>query len=276
MKLLFSEHKADHAHYIYPYAIWAFPEAGETPGDLFNQGFLPSSRNLDRFYLCRQLRVNLGAFAPSSENRRILRKGEGITFKLIPREEFDYTPERREFYKQYADVRFGKETMGYERLDSLFNSKVTSHLMVFTETSTGAELGTVTLYLEEKRLAFYYYAFYDLNHFNRSLGLFMMTSAVKFFAEQGFEFIHLGSCYSQAALYKTQFAGVVFFNGVKWSGNLEELKYLLNRETKEVTQHLLETAEYRQLFYEGELDKAVSSSQFRVTISPASAKPSPC
>ena len=79
MKLLFSEARADYANYIFPYAIWAFPEAGETPGDLFNQGCLPSSRNLDRFYLCRQVRVNLAKFKPSSENRRILRK-----FNLSP------------------------------------------------------------------------------------------------------------------------------------------------------------------------------------------------
>ena len=88
MKLLFSEARPDYAHYIFPYAVWAFPEPGETPADLFNAGFLPSSRNLDRFYLCRQVRVNLPKYQPSSENRRILRKGEGVTATLIPRCEF--------------------------------------------------------------------------------------------------------------------------------------------------------------------------------------------
>ena len=78
MKLLFSEQNSDYEHYQFPYAVWAVPEAGETPADIFNAGFLPSSRNLDRFYLCRQVRVNLAKFKPSSENRRILRKGEGI------------------------------------------------------------------------------------------------------------------------------------------------------------------------------------------------------
>ena len=78
MKLLSSEAKTDYAHYIYPYAVWAFPEPGETPADFFEHGFLPSSRNLDRFYLCRQVRVDLRKFRASSENRRILRKGEGI------------------------------------------------------------------------------------------------------------------------------------------------------------------------------------------------------
>ena len=38
MKLLFSEARPDYGHYIFPYAIWAFPEPGETPADLFNAG----------------------------------------------------------------------------------------------------------------------------------------------------------------------------------------------------------------------------------------------
>ena len=78
MKLLFSEHKPDYGNYIFPYAIWAVPERGESPADIFNAGFLPSSRNLDRFYLCRHVRVNLEKFKPSSENRRVLRKGESV------------------------------------------------------------------------------------------------------------------------------------------------------------------------------------------------------
>ena len=75
MKLLFSEHKSNYDRYQFPYAIWAVPEPGETPAELFNAGFLPSSRNLDRFYLCRQIRVNQSAYKPGTENRRILRKG---------------------------------------------------------------------------------------------------------------------------------------------------------------------------------------------------------
>src|SRR5512147_3238180 len=108
MKLLFSEHQSDYDHYQFPYAIWAVPEPGEAAADIFRAGFLPSSRNLDRFYLCRHVRVQLGRFQPSSENRRILRKGAGIEVKLVPREKFDYTPERRTFFKTYADIKFGK------------------------------------------------------------------------------------------------------------------------------------------------------------------------
>ena len=72
MKLLFSEARADYDRYIFPYAVWAFPEPTETPADLFERGFLPSSRNLDRFYLCRQVRIDLKKFECSSENRRAM------------------------------------------------------------------------------------------------------------------------------------------------------------------------------------------------------------
>jgi len=67
--------------------------------------------------------------------------------------------------------------MTCERLDSLFSSPVISHLLVFTDTENGAEVGVSTLFLEGRELAYYYYAFYDLNYYTRNLGMFMMTSA---------------------------------------------------------------------------------------------------
>ena len=264
MKLLFSEQNSDYENYQFPYAVWAFPETGESPADIFNAGFLPSSRNLDRFYLCRQIRVNLAKFQPSSENRRIVRKGAGIEVKLVPRDKYNYTPDRRQFFKTYADIKFGKDVMTFERLDALFGSPIISHLLVFTDAKTGGEIGVATLYLEGKALAFYYYAFYDLNYYARNLGMFMMTSAAALFAERGFKQLYLGTCYSQTALYKTQFAGAEFFNGFRWSADLKELKYILRRDQKELRQHLLETEAYRDEFYQGDLEKITAASEFRV------------
>ena len=264
MKLLFSEAKPDYGNYIFPYAIWAFPEPGETPADLFHAGFLPSSRQLDRFYLCRHLRVQLARFEASSENRRILRKGEGIVVTLVPRAEFEFNATRREFCKRYTDAKFGATGMSSERLDSLFNSLVTTHVLVFTEAATNAEIGLATLYIEGDRMAFYYYAFYDLAHANRSLGMFMMTAAVELFAARGCGQLYLGSCYADNALYKTQFTGAEFFNGWRWSDNLEELKFILRRqEQQELHQHLLECEEYRHAFAPGELVQFAAASGFK-------------
>jgi len=266
MKLIFSEEKADYAHYNFPYAVWAIPEAHETPSMIFAQGFLPSSRELDRFYLCRQIRVQLNRFEPSSENRRILRKGNGIDFELIAREDFDYTAQWRGFCKTYADIRFGKDVMSFQRLESLFNSKIISHLLLFTDKEKQQDVGLVTLYLEEKRLAYYYYAFYDLNYYSRNLGMFMMTSAVNYFAQHGFDHLYLGTCYSRNALYKTQFGGFEFYNGFCWSQNLKELKYLIKRDKTAREEHLVETDEYRDKFYQGELQNIVKKTAFTLKI----------
>lgn len=266
MKLVFSEHVSDYSNYIFPYAVWAFPERGEKPRQLFDAGFLPSSRNLDRFYLCRQVRVDLRQFKPSSENRRILRKGEDIQVKLVPRRKFRYTAQRRDFCKGYADIKFGKDAMTVERLDNLFASRLISHVLVYTDHSSGAEIGLAMVYCDARALAFYYYAFYDLNYFQRNLGMFMMTSAVNLFAERGTRHTYLGSCYSKNALYKTQFAGAEFFNGFRWSGNLKELKHLVERDSPGAKQHALESEEFKRLFYGGDLRKITGLSRFKVKL----------
>ncbi len=261
MKLLFSEAEADYSRYLYPYVVWAIPEAGEAPADLFNAGFLPGARGLEQFYLCRHLRVDLAKFKPSSENRRILRKGAGIAMKLVPRAEFDLSPARKEFYLAYADVRYGQGVMPVERLELVFNSPLCTHLLVFTDETSDAEIGVVVVYLAAPRVAFYRYSFYDHQHVNRSLGLFLMTAAVKFFVAEKFNHVYLGTCYSERARYKTQFAGVEFFNGFRWSQNLAELKFLLRRDPEK---HLLESGEYCDEFFFGDAKNIFSAAGFRV------------
>lgn len=264
MKLLFSEHHSNYAGYSFPYAVWAVPEPGDTPADLFNAGFLPSAPQMDRFYLCRQIRINLERFELSSENRRILRKGQGLNVNLVPREQFEYTPARRQFFKSYADATFGPEVMSLERLDSLFANPVISHLLVFTDDLTGTEAGVAALYLQGTSLAYYYYAFYDRQHAVRSLGMFMMTATVELFAGRGCRQLYLGTCYTKNALYKTQFTGVEFFTGFRWSPRLDELKFLLARDQGPAREHLLEMQEYGARYYPDGLPELSAASAFRI------------
>jgi arginyl-tRNA--protein-N-Asp/Glu arginylyltransferase len=264
MKLLFSEAKSDYDNYIFPYAIWAIPETGEKPADIFARGFLPSSYALDRFYMCRHIRVALPEFTASSENRRIARKGEGIEARIVARAEFDFTEKRREFCKTYADAKFKPSGMSLERLDALLASKVVTHVLIFTDTAAAAEVGLVMLYTDEPSAAFYYYAFYDLAYYSRNLGMYMMTSAVAKLAERGVQHVYLGTCYSHNALYKFQFSGAEFFNGFTWSRSAKELRYLVDREQQPVTKHLLETLPYREEFWTGDLRALAEKSPFAI------------
>ena len=262
MKLLFSEAPPDYARYLYPYVVWAYPEPGETPADLFEAGFLPSLPDLTRFYLGRQLRLPLAGWKPNSENRRILRKGAGWQCRLIPRAEFDDTPARRASWLAYAAERFHPGAMPPERLERLMSNRVISHLLQFADLATGAELGTVLLHLESPRVAYYYFAFYDLACNDRNLGMFMMTRAAELFAASGHTHLYLGTCYSERALYKTQFDGVEFFNGHRWTADLDALRHLIRTPSET---HRLDEAAYVALLEGGSLDAAIASG-FRIAL----------
>ena len=253
MKLYFSEYKSDYSKYIFPYAIWAKPDTGDTPANIFAKGFLPSSRDLDRYYLCRHVRVNLNEFTPSSENRRILRKGQKFSYQLFVKSNFNFTLEWQKFCLAYAEQKFGKNVMTSDRLLDLVNSPIVSHFLVYSDEAE-KNAGIIFLYLEKKELAFYYYSFYDLSYFKENLGMYMMTLAVDFIQKQAFDYLYLGSCYSRNALYKTQFKGAEFFNGFSWSRDISELKFLIDRDEKNVTKHLLENEEYLTLFHPDGID----------------------
>ncbi len=248
MILYFSEYKSDYDNYIFPYVIWAEPEDNEPAASLFGKGFLPNTHDLSRFYMCRHVRVDLNNYHPSSENRRILRKGKSVSFQIFQRKDFQYTREWQHFCLNYADKKFGQGVMTRERLDSVFASPVCSHCAVFTDEPTGEHVGLVVLYLHQPDVAFYYYSFYDLDHVQKSLGMIMMTSLVGQMKKEDYDYIYLGSCYNRGALYKTQFEGMQFWNGRYWSGNNEELKYLIERDQGHMTKHLLEDEYYVNTF----------------------------
>lgn len=244
VKLLFSETTPDYAHYLYPYVVWAFLEPGEVAADAFDAGFLPGNPEMDRFYLVRNLRVPLREWKPSSENRRILRKGAGVRMELIAKGDFPDTPERRERWLAYAAERFGPGVMHRERLTRLLAGPVISHFLHFTD-ADGRELGTVLMYLEAPRVAYYYYAFFDLSDPTRNPGMFLMTRAAESFAEAGFHHLYLGTCVTSKARYKLQFEPIEFFNGFRWSRQIHELRHLL--ETDLPGRHRLDTPEFLAL-----------------------------
>jgi arginyl-tRNA--protein-N-Asp/Glu arginylyltransferase len=264
MKLVFSEAVADHTKYVYPYVVWAFPEKNESPADLFAAGFLPSSLDLSRFYLARQLRVPLQEWQSSSENRRVMRKAGDLHFELVPRDRFEVTPERRATWLDFAEARFGSGVMPPARLDRILASQVISHFLVFREGSgSGPERGVALLYLEPSRMAYYYYAFYDLAEVGRNLGMAMMTRAVVWAKDIGLSHLHLGTCYTEKALYKTQFKPIEFFNGHRWSRSRDELRHLLRTQPET---HRLESPEY-QKFLDGGLPAVPEETPFQVRLS---------
>lgn len=250
MKLLFSEAGSDYSNYQFRYAVWAVPEIGERPAQFYERGFLRSPGEPPRYYLCRSVRVDLAKFRASSENRRILRKGAELTLNIYPRDEYIPSAAVKEMCLRCASERFGDGVIGEARFAKLLASGQTTHVL---EYKLGDRVvGLVTALFDAQEMAHYHFAFYDLDAGVSSMGMFMMTRAIVELAERKFRYVYLGTCYSRNALYKTQFEGVEFYTGVRWSADLEELKYLLERGG--VGEHLLESAEYLERFAGGRID----------------------
>jgi hypothetical protein len=264
VKILLSEARPDYAGYVFPYAVWGFPEPGETPATALSLGFLPSGSDLSRFYLCRQVRVPLDGFRPSSENRRILRKGDGIAASLLPIADFEATEGRVAMCLECAAARWSSPP-DRDRIERIFRAKTTTHVLSFRD-SSGLECGLVTLYLEGAT-AFYSNAFYELDHVVENLGMFLMTESVRFLAQSGFHHLHLGTCYSTGALYKTGFAGVQFFDGRRWSDDLAALKHMIARQ-ETGTGHLLEDSQYLERFLPEGLEWAAGQSPLLLRADP--------
>jgi hypothetical protein len=260
MKLFFSEFKADYGRYHFPYQVWLLKEEGDAVEKIYGSGFLPIRSLPHIFYLTRGVRVDLTEFNLSSENRRILKKTENFTAELVPLAEFDYNTEVQKLCREYAEKRLGKDAFPVPAIRSIFTGQVYNQVFVFKDQG-GKPVGYAVCFVDDGFLQ-YAHAFYDLKYLSESLGARMMLEAVSWAKDKGCRYAYLGTCYDEGALYKTEFAGVEFFNGFSWSKNLAELKALLKRENEE---YLLKDKDYLDNFHEGDLHKLLSNYGIRVS-----------
>lgn len=263
MKLFFSEFKANYQKYHFPYQVWLLKEQGDLEEKIYETGFLPIRSIPNVYYLARSLRVDLSRFELSSENRRILRKTEDFESGLVPLAKFEYTHQIQKFCIDYMVNKFGEKSMTAAGIRSIFKSGIYNHVFVWRERKTQKEIGYAVCFVSSDLIQ-YAHAFYDLTYFQQSLGARMMLEVINWTKKSGKKYIYLGTCYEKSALYKTEFKGVEFFNGFRWSESLDELKELIIRsEKKEVEsesgrekwdgEYSLRDKEYLGEFYQGDL-----------------------
>lgn len=257
MKLFFSEFKADYSKYHFPYQVWLLREENDEVEKIYANGFLPIRNLQNIYYLSRNIRVDLNNFEISSENRRILKKTEGIESDLIPFSEFSFTAEIQRFCKDYSMKRLGKGVFSTSAIKTIFEGRVYNYVFIFKDIQSQKPVGYAICFISNNLLQ-YGHAFYDLNFLEGNLGARMILEAVIWAKKSQKKLAYLGTCYEEKSLYKTEFKGVEFFNGFGWSENLEELKELIRegkdeQEEPEETEYLLKRKEFVERFYQGDL-----------------------
>ncbi len=212
---------------------------------MYNDGYLFGRPEKGYMYQTRSLRIDLDKFELCSENRRILKKTEGIRLMTydLPYSEYDWNIGKmgKDFYTE----KFGDGTFSANKIKELLTTEHNfNRLFVYvipspsTSLRTGSAEGSLSeakpvhnvgycIVLETDNTIHYSYPFYNLKSEIKNLGMAMMTLAIKHAKESGKKFIYLGSAKDTKAKYKLQFKGLEWFNGEKWGGDLDELKNIL-------------------------------------------------
>lgn len=249
MKLFFSEFKPNYDTYSFPYQVWLLKEESDLVEPIYQAGFLPTRHLQNVYYLARSLRVVLSGFDLSSENRRILNKTQEIKVELQSLADFDYTPEVQKMCKDYASERFDQGVFSSQTIKSIFENKIFNHVFVFKNSENQTTVGYAVCFINEK-LLHYAYAFYHPDFIGQNLGARMMLQAVSWAKENQKIYAYLGTAYQAQSLYKTEFKGVEFFNGFRWSQDLTELKELINLQGQNDQEYLLKNKDYLEKFYQ--------------------------
>lgn len=192
--------------------------------DMYNDGYVFTRLDKGVMQQTRSIRIDLSKFELSSENRRVLRKGENVVIKenSIPFSDYTWNIGKlaKDFYDKKADGAFSAN-----KIKELITTKHNFNLFLsFTEDMK--TLGYTICYKNEN-IIHYCYPFYDLIESQKNMGLIMMTKTIELAKTSGLNYIYLGSLQRPSDVYKLQFSGIEWFDGEKWSNEIDEVKNIL-------------------------------------------------
>lgn len=201
----------------------------ETVTKMYDNGFVFTRINKGVMHQTRSVRINLTEFELTSENRRILRKGENVMINefLIPYSKYDWS------IGKIAKDFYDKKAPGDFTVNKIKEIITTPHnfntLFEFEEKKEdGSYSRGYVICHKNSNIIHYCYPFYEIDSSNKDMGLIMMTKAISEAKTQGLKYFYLGSLQRPSDTYKLQFSGIEWFDGNKWQADIEEAKKILN------------------------------------------------
>lgn len=232
MKIVCGEFAHDYARYAFGYTLHALIEAGEAASPLYAGGFLPASADPavhNRFYMARSIRVPLEAYAPSSENRRILKKFDGMfAAERVDRAALAADESFKDCFLSYFADRHGQGVMTRERLEGILATVLPLHGIRYRHNDTPV---AYVLEVEGDDMTHYWFSCYDTTYAGSSLGMWLMLDAVRRAKDAGMQHIYLGTAYGEKGRYKMNIAPLEYWNGSAWDADMKRLKQLVVDDT---------------------------------------------
>jgi arginyl-tRNA--protein-N-Asp/Glu arginylyltransferase len=221
--------------------------------EMYEKGYVFTRLGKGVMHQTRSVRIDLNLFALNSENRRILKKTDGLNARAEELPLADYSFKLGKIAKDFYEAKFGKGVMSAQKIKEMLTDSMKSNfnqLLIFVpnaparqsqspeepasegEPAESKGCGFAICY-ENESLLHYSYPFYDLNAAPRDMGLGMMIRAVEWAKSCNKKYIYLGSLQRPADTYKLQFEGLEWFDGQRWSNNLDIVKEILGKSSGE-------------------------------------------
>jgi arginyl-tRNA--protein-N-Asp/Glu arginylyltransferase len=196
-------------------------ESAESITRMYDNGFVFTRIDVGVMHQTRSVRIDLSAFELSSENRRILRKGEEVIMEKYGIPYSDYSFEIGKMAKDFYDVKAN----GAFSANKIKELLTTNHN--FNSLFSFSKLGYAICY-ENSHMIHYCYPFYDIGKSVKDMGIIMMTKVISQAKVNGLKYVYLGSLQRPSDIYKLQFSGIEWFDGKEWKKDLGEVKDILN------------------------------------------------
>ena len=236
MRRFHSEFVHSYGTYTFGYGVYAQLEKGDTLSAVYDQGFLPYSGSkevIDTLYMARSARVHLPEFDLSSENRRILKRFDGM-FEKRPLSATDFAQNEAllEFALAYFANRHDAHVMPKERLMLILRHAVRPFGFQYER---DGKVAAITLLDGDASMRHFWYSFYDISLVQQSLGMWLMLDAARDAKDAGCSHFYLGTVYGEKALYKTNFPALSWWDGTVWRNDLALLKEKARSDTSRTT-----------------------------------------
>jgi arginyl-tRNA--protein-N-Asp/Glu arginylyltransferase len=198
---------------------------------LYGDGYLFGRIDRGVMDQTRSVRIDLLDFELSSENRRILKKTDGLLLsnKAIPY--FSYEWSMGKLGKDFYDLKFGEKTFSANKIKELLTDRKKTNfnkLLLYKNNNLSDDFLGYAICYESETILHYCYPFYKLDLTTPNLGLGMMLRAILWAQETNKKYVYLGSAQRPSDTYKLQFSGIEWFDGKIWKNDLTELKSILS------------------------------------------------
>lgn len=226
MKKFSSESGHNYENYTFGYANYCIREKNDKLSEIYADGYLPYSGSPEAkniFYMARSARVPLDSFVSSSENRRVAKKFDNHFKRTVTAiQKFDYQNHAfMSFCINYFAARHGPEIMPPERLKTILNSELISHIVSYHN-----EVDPVAYVFEvsDAKMTHFWFSFYDLSLAHQSLGMWLMLDSARHARDRQTKHLYVGTVYGQKALYKTAFRNLEYWDGNEWTAGIKKIK----------------------------------------------------